>query len=76
MTSLRSRRLLAALTTLLAFATTACAGGDSIPDDPAEDAGAGVPAPAGDDPDSLGGDGVEEPAPGANQPLPETDDDL
>jgi hypothetical protein len=77
--SLRSRRLIALLSLALALAVSACSGGDAIPSDPAEDAGAGAPGEAGGDTGTgtLGGDDGTGQAPeGLNEPMPDTGDDL
>lgn len=76
MTKLRSRRLLAAFSLLLAFAATGCSGGDSTPDAPAEDADAGEgDLDTGEGLEGAGG-GDTQPAPGTNLPVPDPTDDL
>jgi hypothetical protein len=79
-TALRSRRVLASLTLLLALGATACSGGDAIPNEPAEGAGDAAPGAGGDtttDTGTLGGgdDELEQP-PGLNQPVPDPGGDL
>jgi hypothetical protein len=75
---LRSRRLIALLSFVLALGVAACDGGDAIPDAPAEDAGGAAPDPGGEDTGTgtLGGNGAEPPPEGANQPIPDPGDDL
>jgi hypothetical protein len=75
-TSLRSRRLLAALALALGLAAAGCSGGDAIPSDPAEGAGSGDAGLGEEGGLEGGGGGDTQPAPGANQPLPDTGDDL
>jgi hypothetical protein len=72
-TALRSRRVLASLTLLLALGATACSGGDAIPNEPAEGAGGDTTTDTG----TLGGgdDELEQP-PGLNQPVPDPGGDL
>jgi hypothetical protein len=78
--ALGPRRSLAALTLALGLVAVACDGGDSSPDAPAQDAGTqdgDQIGPGGDDGGgTLGEDGVEEPAPGANLPQTDPGDDL
>ncbi len=80
MQTLRHRRSITALALALGLTATACSGGDSSPTDPAQDAGTQDadqidPGGAGGD-GTLGGDGVVQPPPGANLPLPDTGDEL
>lgn len=77
MTGLRARRLLAIATLFVAFAATGCSGGDAIPDEPAEEAGAGEGGTddAGEGLEGEGG-GDTQPPPGANMPVPDPGDDL
>jgi hypothetical protein len=78
-TALRSRRILASLTLLLALGAAACSGGDSIPNEPAQGAGDAAPEPGGGSggTGTLGGDDAElEQPPGLNQPVPDPGDDL
>lgn len=76
MTRLRARRLLASSALLLALGAVGCSGGDSIPDEPAEEAGAGGGGVStGEGLEGAGG-GDTQPPEGLNQPIPDPGDDL